>query len=214
MKCIVCKEDLNEGAIFCSKCSHYQKKWRNQLRYVASIAAIITLVFSGLVFILNKVPQLKKQFFPNKSIQVLALNSSYQVNILNSGDGPIFVRDYIIKTPIKPLSKMVNLTIDSGEMKSTAKSNDGIKKYFLNNISPGNWVKYNDDPRGCYGVQYMLEGSTPLNLYRENNGNNLGEYKTTAVINYFYSNSNEWLEHKVEVSGLLYVKSDLCVEEK
>lgn len=56
----------------------------------------------------------------------------------------------------------------------------------------------------------MIEGSTPITMFREFYKDSIREFKTKAVINYFHINSGEWLEMPVDVSGLLYIKPDFC----
>lgn len=47
-RCSYCNENLASGAIYCSKCSHYQKTWKNWIKHLGSFIAILGL--SGSMF--------------------------------------------------------------------------------------------------------------------------------------------------------------------
>ena len=61
--CIACLKEIPRGAHVCTHCHNYQSDWRNEIRYWAGVAGIITLIASGLVFTADLGSKLWRRLF-------------------------------------------------------------------------------------------------------------------------------------------------------
>jgi hypothetical protein len=211
VSCIVCKEEIKKGADYCHKCNHYQNRWVNRLRYGASVVGVLTLISSGLIFVITKAPEAISNIFPDKSLEVIEFTSNGYIAILNSGDGSIFVRDYQINTPFLTITKPIAISISQGKIaiiKGEAKDKEinTANKTYVNNFPPEKWNQLD-----ChYEPEFLISNSSFLKQLREAYGQGLGELPTTTTFNYLYIDSKQWLSTKVDVVGVLTMNPDSC----
>src|SRR5262245_24997156 len=61
--CIACLKAIPLGARICTNCDSFQADWRNEVKYWAGVAGIITLIASGLVFTADLGSRLWRRIF-------------------------------------------------------------------------------------------------------------------------------------------------------
>lgn len=91
MKCIACKSEILDGASVCYVCKHFQRSWRNQLIYLATLSGFLVLISSLLLYMITTFPKARKLICPKNSVEVLAYNHAKQIVLRNSGDGQVFI---------------------------------------------------------------------------------------------------------------------------
>lgn len=212
MRCIKCKEKINDGASFCHICSHYQSSWRNSVRYLASVVGVVTLIGSGIAFVATKIPELVDSYFPNKNISVVSFSTLSNSSFHNSSDGPIFLEYYQIINKFTSQTTPIQLTVERGsaisipeKSKFPEEKKDPI--IFIRRKEEDKWSedKWSDIiHQNCVEVGYFNIDNIGLSQLREAYGALLAEYKSSATVHYVYLESGEKLTLSIPVKGIPY----------
>src|SRR5262245_54019590 len=81
--CIACGTAIAQNLTVCPTCKEYQSRWRNELKYWAAMAGLITLIGSGLVWTGGYVKAAYDYFLPPDPI-VLELDTFQDLTIVNA----------------------------------------------------------------------------------------------------------------------------------
>lgn len=112
--CIACGHAIPERASLCSECGSYQKRWRNNLKYLANIIAVFTVLFGVIFFSISIKDEVLKTLFWKDSIVILTLSTIGPTAIGNTGDGKIFVSDIHISN-VPEFDRRFSKTISIGK---------------------------------------------------------------------------------------------------
>jgi hypothetical protein len=99
VQCIECKENISRAASICIHCSSFQKRWKNTLKYIASIIAIVVVTGTFLVWLVSMLPSIRKIICWKDDVRVIGLNSLGSTIVGNFGDGPIFLSHILVELP-------------------------------------------------------------------------------------------------------------------
>ncbi len=89
--CIACRSPILEGATLCKECKSDQSRWRNELKYWAGVAGILTLVASGVAFTASLGFQLWQRLFGHE-VAVTNIDPFGQTIIWNLTGDPIDIK--------------------------------------------------------------------------------------------------------------------------
>ena len=89
--CVACREQIVKGASVCKTCKSDQAKWRNELKYWAGVAGILTLVASGLAFTASLGFQLWQRLFGHE-LSVTNVDPFGQTVVWNLTGSPIEIK--------------------------------------------------------------------------------------------------------------------------
>jgi hypothetical protein len=95
--CIACKQPIERGATLCQKCSSYQTKWRNEIKYWSGIAGLLTLIATGIAFAGNNVLLLYDRLSP-PDLLVSEFNSFGKTALWNGSRQNVWVTHLQVKS--------------------------------------------------------------------------------------------------------------------
>jgi hypothetical protein len=121
VSCIECKTRIPREATLCSKCSSYQKAWKNWLRFFASIAGFVAVAVSGVFFIIGKLPDVRRTLFWRDSVEVIRFKSDERLVAMNRSDGPVYLSHVSLVMDLSPwgtrtATARVGLVVPPGEV--------------------------------------------------------------------------------------------------
>jgi ribosomal protein L40E len=94
--CIACGAAVPSDVELCRHCGSYQSRWKNTLRYWATVAGLLTLAASLLIYTITTLPVIRKMLAWKDDVDVLAFESSRRITLINSGDGDILVTHVVL----------------------------------------------------------------------------------------------------------------------
>jgi hypothetical protein len=89
--CVACREQILKDATVCKTCKSDQARWRNELRYWAGVAGILTLVASGIAFTASVGFQLWQRLFGHE-VTVTNIDPFGETVIWNLTGNPIEIK--------------------------------------------------------------------------------------------------------------------------
>ena len=112
--CVACREPILRGAAVCKICKSDQAKWRNELKYWAGVAGILTLVASGIAFTTSLGFQLWQRVFGHE-VTITNIDPFGQTVVWNLTGNPIEIKTISIVsvTPRNNLVWEVHKTIQA-----------------------------------------------------------------------------------------------------
>ena len=120
--CIACRSALNPGAVLCHVCSSYQRRWRNELSYMARVVGFFTVAAGALVFLVGQLPLARRALFWKDEVALLGFKSSEYINLANVGDGPVYVSHVEVEFRdgrlTQRMTRHIGQTIAASEIKS------------------------------------------------------------------------------------------------
>ena len=96
--CVACRKQVEPEASICSECGSFQKRWRNELRYMANTIGLMTVAGALIVYCITSIPELRKQIFWEDEVSVLSFGPLNGISIANTGDGDVFLTDIYVST--------------------------------------------------------------------------------------------------------------------
>lgn len=99
--CIYCGSKIPTRAPVCSVCKYHQRRWRNNLLFLAGLGGLLTLVVSALTFTVDRGAQVYRNLFWQDRVNLIDLrwiDRSPHIVLANNGDGPIFVSHIVLLT--------------------------------------------------------------------------------------------------------------------
>jgi predicted nucleic acid-binding Zn ribbon protein len=111
-RCIACGEPIFKDASLCKECSSNQKKWRNELKYWAAVAGVLTLVASGAAFTGSLGFQLWQRLFGTE-LAVSEIDPFGKTVVWNLTGDPIYLKTISVRSsaPVTDLTWDVDKTI-------------------------------------------------------------------------------------------------------
>jgi hypothetical protein len=95
--CISCGAALNRSARVCTVCKEYQEGWRNEFKYWAGVAGLLTLVGSGITFSWSAIKAGKDYQFPPAPV-VAEMNTFGNLSVLNVSGQTLWLRNLAVKS--------------------------------------------------------------------------------------------------------------------
>jgi len=144
-QCVACKSEIFAGASICPICKSYQSRWKRIVYYCATIAGLITVVFSLLTYMLSTLPEVYKRFFWRDLVEVTAFDSKGKITIHNSGDGKVFVSHLSLRSEKLGYSQAlkINKTVESKSflVEDFGKPNEDMSQWGTGPLSEDQWRK-------------------------------------------------------------------------
>lgn len=212
-KCAVCKSELISESRKCSSCGEYQNVFRRRILHVGSFIGILTLIGTGLTFITNQSEILIKRLWPQQTIELIAFNNKGQITISNTGDGPVYVRDFRINAPFRSITQELALSIPADSI-ATKKNEKAGYDQFHDEIPVKDWPKLQIGISKCFDVVYFDPKNTIVSLLKDHSRKEMASYNASVEIDYYYVDTGTWLKHEADVVGLLTAKPAICEEIK
>jgi predicted nucleic acid-binding Zn ribbon protein len=223
-QCISCKEPIAAGATVCSKCKSYQTRWKNYLQYAASIIGVLTVVATLIVYIVSKIPEVRRVLLWSDNVLVTSFASHRDITVLNIGDGKVFLSHVSIRTgqgATKTFS--INKTLDVDEIITHAadpEESDRLKSYKVvslmksedwNKIVPR--YKSPTDLKACLTYAVFHEQDSWYLMYKDYYGKGFQTIEVTASLHFFSVRKRENKIQSLPVRGMLLRNpNDGCVE--
>jgi hypothetical protein len=97
--CIACGSEMQLDAYLCPTCKEYQGKWRNELKYWAGIAALISLVGGGLAVCFGFLKLTRDYYLPAAMIAI-DFDVFGSISLVNPSAQHALIKDFYIQSEI------------------------------------------------------------------------------------------------------------------
>jgi len=104
--CHYCGTAIPATASVCPTCKFNQSRWRNNLLFVGGLGGFAALVASAMAFVIDRTNEVYKNVHWTDKVTIIDFRTGpaegsnvypqFSSVVLNSGDGPIFVSDFLI----------------------------------------------------------------------------------------------------------------------
>jgi hypothetical protein len=205
-KCIACKNYIPKEANICQGCGSYQNIIKNELKYLANIAAIFAVIGAALAYLINTAPSIKKVLFWNDDIRVISLNTDDKITIGNYGDGDVYLDHLHIhvkserKNQIHLRKIEINDVLSPGKFltKDIKEFEKRTKKHFT--ILP--LPEMNDeelheelyaalDNAECYSLSFHVESDASYKIFNAIAHNDLHPIEVLSIISFYSEHDPE-----------------------
>ena len=223
-KCIECFEDIPNGAKLCSKCGSYQSKWKNRVKYFATVIGIVVATFTALAYLISVLPEVKKILFWKDSIEIMELSFAHKklnFTAINSGDGKVQLSYFLLESqkPDFNITQGIDEAIPSGEMIKHRdlyhpKRNEVFG--FIGDVTEEEWSilqnKSSDDFFGeCFRQAFYTKNHPRYLQIKSSMGNSLKTWKAKGTMFYYSLRSAELKSTGIDLIGALAIsKSSEC----
>lgn len=89
--CVACFSQIDHRAHVCPKCQSYQKCWKNNARYYASIVGLITFGLAAITYLADRAFEAYTWLTWKDEIELVSLESFETGVLQNIGDGRVTV---------------------------------------------------------------------------------------------------------------------------
>lgn len=220
--CIECFSDIPATARLCVHCDSYQSRWKNRLRYLSTIAGIVTGIGAALVYIVTAAPEIRRALAWSDSVEVLHFTTRKGVSILNVGDGAVFVSDISIiakSADGKPLfarTFRVGKDIEREKFMSSIGDDEKLAGRGLGIPSHPDIASWDSSLKDAGTVEEVLaekkchlwvvyQADDPLlTLYREQMGASLRTFPVNAELHVYSVKKKEMFAVPLKVVGILH----------
>ena len=111
--CVACRTPIEAHASICAECGAYQKRWRNELKYWSSTAALGTTIIAALVFLVSTTPAALKAVYPHAAPKILYFESDDSLVLINHGNDTAYVTNVAMMTNAGNPAVAFDLSIDA-----------------------------------------------------------------------------------------------------
>ncbi len=214
--CVACKQEIHPNAAICPTCKSHQRRWKNDLQYIAGIATLFVLILSGSAWLVQRIHQ---TFFSREDVRVVGCNTLGSAIIVNRGDTEVFVTHLLLwmpgrhadwKAPDLPImqslppGKFLKQEFSFSRIKGNATFARGLSAdEFQNQI-----VKAaNDDP--CYELAFYDSNDTylPVLLKMGSGGPSLNTFEVAGYLEYWGKRGDS--PERLPLSGVGFVRHDV-----
>jgi hypothetical protein len=95
--CIACGAQISSESYICSTCKEYQRRWRNELRYWAAFAGLVTLICTGVVVIPGFLKSAWDYLQP-PDLVVLDFDAFEYLTMVNPSNQPVLAKYFYIRS--------------------------------------------------------------------------------------------------------------------
>lgn len=202
-QCKVCKESIRQGVQICSHCGQYQSRWRNELKYGASIAGFVGLAISGLSFTVAQIQSLVADWFSRPSVEVLSYSTPNDAYISNSGRGIVYVADITLKNRFESTVKSVGKVISPGDVISISLDHRKAPWSILPDFPIDDFAQIREDRPGCIEIWVYDENNSALSMYSDYYKNKLKTIPIKGLVRFYSIEDRRMLASQVNLVGVV-----------
>jgi len=223
-KCIGCGNAIPTQARVCNYCSSFQSAWKNNLRYLANVMGLFSVIVSAVAFIISTIPTVRQVVAWHDEVKVLTFASNKPVTIVNTGDGDVFIthinirgsrpsgRNYSDTERISGYVEAGSLITDNREIPleeySIATSTDPEDIEGLLNMA-----ELFSSRDACVRMVFAVPDDPGYATFKSYLGEKMITFDVEATIRFFSIKKQTYIVQEIPMSGYLVIQKDpSCLE--
>lgn len=213
MKCIECKSEIPDGASLCSTCNSFQSRWKNWLKFWATVVGVFVVLAGLCTYILANIEVIRKTLFWNDKISVLSLDSGRHIAVSNAGDGDVFVSHltYWVKTNVKrrrTKDRLIGEVLKTGSIQDYKFSDRMVARTGwevpYGKITPETLkLAHADLEESCFSFGVMTSNDSAFQHLKGVFRDQLTTFPAEAYVEFYSPKTQKTVREKVTVIGIL-----------
>jgi hypothetical protein len=191
--CVACASPIPIGASLCPTCKTWQSPRRRLLQDLAGVVGIIALLGSASVYVVSKLPDVRRTLFWRDDIQVLAFKSEGDLLVANRGDGEVYVSHISLGIRHEGRNRSVTLrlgeSIVSGSILKHTFERDS-PRIFISAVSDDVWTKVSARATGnrtdpCFSLVFFSRNDPTYLMVSQTYGPKLRTIEATGAVTFW-----------------------------
>jgi len=224
--CIACGHQISKAAKVCNECGAHQEPWRNEVKYWAGVAGLITLIGSGLAFSFASTKAGIDYLWPAKPV-ISEANTFGKLSIVNMSNQNVWVKHLSIRSEkprhdlrwdighvIEPhkLDESDLVILSKAQFAGLSRELFGQKQgTYANKIDAKTLAEILDNQhREKYVPVFLLQDGTEHGQVARVFGNSIGSVQCTADLTIVFAESQA--SHVLPIQCVGFIKNRIANE--
>ena len=192
-RCVVCQKRIDDKATVCPYCTSFQRTWKNETKYYASITGLVVFSLAVAGFVFERMVDVYKWFTWEDGIAIVALESMNSAIFTNVGDGEIVFSAVILSSddPDYTMIIPVNKEVERGhsvEVDTGAHQNASFRNWeYVSDVSDAEWDAARKIEHSGYHPKYFNPTNAVLATTKEELGDGIRTFPCSIEMKYLSS---------------------------